>query len=173
MFAPYQRRWVRAEYIEVNTTELKKAGANYVVFTSNAYSSGGITPNMVVGWMNSRYVMRISEKTGVAYDPSCVQHQVRIVNSLTKGLVFGVLELGNMEVVWLEMTFSGQVSQNLDNKGVMALIRRMKNKLSIGQILKIKAEAQGLEIKEDGEADEVYTQEWAQNTAAVTQLLVD
>jgi len=162
-----------AEYIEVGVAQLKKAKANYVVFTSNAYSSGGITPNMVVGWMNSRYSMRISEKTGVAYDPSCVQHQVRIVNSLSKGLVFGVLDIPSMEVVWLEMPFSGQLSQNLDNAGIMALIKRVENKLSIGRLLQLKAEAQGLEIKEDGNADEVYTIEWAKNPAAVTRLLVD
>lgn len=162
-----------AEYIEVDVAELKKAKANFVIFTSNAYSSGEITPNMVVGWMNSKYTMRISEKTGVAYDPSCVQHQVRVVSSLSKGLVFGLLDISSMEIVWLEMAFSGQLAQNLDYRGTMALLRRMENKLSIGRLLQVKAEAQGLEIKEDNNADEVYTKEWASNTAAVTQLLVD
>ncbi|MFB9080969.1 hypothetical protein ACFFWB_26755 [Flavobacterium procerum] len=36
--------------------------------------------------------MKISEKTGVAYDPSCVDHQVRVTQNVAKGLVFGVLD---------------------------------------------------------------------------------
>ena len=43
---------------------IRKAGRN------NAYSNGAISPNMVVGWMNSAYPMKISEKIGVAYNPS-------------------------------------------------------------------------------------------------------
>lgn len=49
--------------------------------------------------------MKISERTGVAYDPSCVQHQVRISQSLQKGLVFGVLKVKEREIVWLEIPF--------------------------------------------------------------------
>ena len=127
----------------------------------------------MIGWMNSRYSMRVSEKTGVAYDPSCVQHQVRVVNSISKGLVFGVLDVNKAEITWMEMSFSGQVTQNLDNKGVMTLLKRFGNKLSIGQVLRVKAEAQGLEIRDQSDADEVYTKEWAANMAAVSQLLVD
>ena len=68
-----------AEYIELDLNELNRVGAEYVAFTCNAYSNGTISPNLVVGWMNSAYPMKISERTGVAYDPSCVQHQ-RICN---------------------------------------------------------------------------------------------
>jgi hypothetical protein len=39
--------------------------------------------------------------------------------------------------------------------------------------LQIKAEAQQLKIMDTPEADEVYTTTWAQNTAAVTKLLID
>jgi hypothetical protein len=46
-------------------------------------------------------------------------------------------------------------------------------KLSVGNLLKIKAEAQGLQILEQSPADEEYTLDWARNAAAVTQLLVD
>ncbi len=162
-----------AEYIEVDTSVLKKAGAKYVTFTCNAYSNGSITPNLVVGWMNSKYPMAISERTGVAYDPSCVQHQVRIVNSLSKGLVFGVLDVDGGEIIWLEMQFSGQIAQQLDTRNVSALLKKLDSKLSIGQLLRIKAEAQQLEILESPAADEVYTATWAQNTAAVTKLLID
>jgi len=163
-----------AEYIEINTEVLKKAKAKYVSFTCNAYSNGGITPNLVVGWMNSAKPMKISERTGVAYDPSCVQHEIRIVQNTTKGLVFGVLDVEANEIIWLEMTFGGQVVQGLDYKGVQALLAKLKSKLSVGALLSIKAEAQGLDIVEDAlHADEVYNAAWAMNAAAVTQLLID
>jgi len=162
-----------AEYIEINVSELQKANAKYVTFTCNAYSNGNITPNLVVGWMNSKYPMKISANTGVAYDPSCVQHQVRISQTLTKGLVFGVLDVIKREIIWLEMPFVGQVVQNLDTKGVQALLAKLNSKLNIGNLLELKAEAQGLQKTEKELADEVYDMKWAINAAAVTQLLID
>lgn len=116
--------------------------------------------------------MRIS-RSGVAYDPSCVQHQVRVSKSLTKGLVFGVLDVAQREIVWLEMSFQGQLVQNLNVGGVKALLRKLESKLSIGQVLALKARAQNLELVDTPTADEAYTAAWALNTAAVTQLLID
>ncbi len=163
-----------AEYIEIDTWALKQAHAKYVTFTCNAYSNGGITPNLVVGWMNSKNPMSISERTGVAYDPSCVQHEVRIVQHVTKGLVFGVLDVQANEIIWLEMTFGGQVVQNLDYKGVKAMLAKLTSKLNIGALLALKAEAQGLTLTDDkSAADEAYDVDWAINAAAVTTLLVD
>lgn len=162
-----------AEYIELTISELAAAGAKYVTFTCNAYSNGSITPNLVVGWMNSKYPMKISKKTGVAYDPSCVQHQVRITQQLTKGLVFGVLDVVAKEIIWLEMSFGGQVVQGLDAKGVETLLAKLNSRLNIGALLQLKAEAQGLAIVEDITADEVYDVAWAGDSAKVTQLLVD
>ena len=162
-----------AEYININVDELKEAGALYVTFTCNAYSNGNITPNLVVGWMDSRYPMKISQKTGVAYDPSCVQHQVRITQNAAKGLVFGVLDVLKRDIVWLEMTFGGQIVQRLDLKGVNALLAKLSSKLSIGALLQLKAEAQGMRITGAEEAEEVYDLNWARNAAAVTQLLID
>lgn len=162
-----------AEYININIEELAKADAKFVTFTCNAYSNGSITPNLIVGWMNSKYPMKISEKTGVAYDPSCVDHQVRVTQNVAKGLVFGVLDVAKREIVWLEMTFGGQVVQGLDFKGVQALLAKLSSKLNIGSLLQLKAEAQGLTITEDQNADEMYTAQWAMNPAAVTQLLID
>jgi hypothetical protein len=162
-----------AEYIDLNLNALSKAGAQYVTFTCNAYSAGSLSPNMVIGWMNSKFPMKISERTGVAYDPSCVQHQVRVVQNLAKGLVFGVLEVATREIIWLEMPFSGQVVQGLDTKNVIALLSKLNAKLSIGNLLKIKAEAQNLTIIETADADEVYDMKWAGNTALVTKLLVN
>jgi hypothetical protein len=162
-----------AEYIDVNLKELQVAGAKYVTFTCNAYSVGNLTLNLVVGWMNSKYPMQVSESTGVAYDPSCVQHQVRIVNNITKGLVFGVLDVAAREIIWLELPFGGQTIQHLDAKSISTLLKRLDNKLSIGQLLMIKAAAQRLDLKEEQLADEIYTLDWARNTAEVTKLLID
>lgn len=162
-----------AEYIEIDVDVLTRAKAKYVSFTCNAYSNGNITPNLVVGWMDSKYPMHISCNNGVAYDPSCVQHQVRVTQSLAKGLVFGVLDVAKREVIWLETTFGGQVVQNLDCKGIQALMSKLESKLNIGALLLIKAEAQGLKIVNMPNADEVYDKKWAMNPAVVTQLLID
>lgn len=162
-----------AEYINIDVNALAYAGAKYVTFTCNAYSNGSITPNLVVGWMNSKYPMTISDRSGVAYDPSCVDHQVRVTQNVAKGLVFGVLDVAKREIVWLEMTFGGQVVQGLDYKGVQALLAKLSSKLNIGSLLTIKAKAQKLQIVDSLDADEVYDQKWAINAAAVTQLLVD
>jgi hypothetical protein len=145
----------------------------YVNFACNAYQNGSITPNLVVGWMNSLHPMSISEKTGVAYDPSCVQHQVRVSNSLSKGLVFGVLTVATGEITWLEMPFSGQTVQTMDTGAVKTLLKKLASKFSIGEALEIKAAAQQLQLVDTPEADEAYTKEWARNTAAVTRLLLD
>ena len=120
-----------AEYININIDELAKANAKFVTFTCNAYSNGSITPNLVVGWMNSKYPMKISERTGVAYDPSCVDHQVRVTQNVAKGLVFGVLDVAKREIVWLEMTFGGQVVGGLDFKGVQALLAKFSTLMKI------------------------------------------
>lgn len=162
-----------AEYIELSLPELAEAGAKYVTFTANAYNCGALSPNLVVGWMDSAYPMKVSEKTGVAYDPSCVQHMVRISESnLSRGLVFGVLDVDEREITWLEMPFCFQNIQGCDFTAVNALLQRLRNKLSIGQLLEIKAEAQHLSLAPSpDEADEAYTYEWALNPAEVSALL--
>ncbi|MBC9908807.1 hypothetical protein [Chitinophaga varians] len=162
-----------AEYIELDVEKLAAAGARYVTFTCNAYSSGSLVPEMVVGWMDSRHKMKISEKTGVAYDPSCVQHQVRITRGLTKGLIFGVLDVAARNIIWLEMPFEGQVIQQLNGNNITGLLKKLEQKMTIGQLLEIKAAAQQLQLADTTDADEVYTTQWAMDTAAVTQLFVD
>lgn len=161
-----------AEYIELDLNELNRTGALYVVFTCNAYSNGAISPNLVVGWMSSAYPMKISEETGVAYDPSTVQHQVRVSQSLTKGLVFGVLKVKEREIVWIEMPFGGQNILTLGTQEIERYLEKLNAKTTIGELLAIKAEAQGLQLTDMPDADEVYTREWAMNTAAVTKLLL-
>lgn len=161
-----------AEYIELDLNELNRVGAQYVAFTCNAYSNGAISPNLVVGWMDSVYPMKISEETGVAYDPSCVQHQVRVSQSLQKGLVFGVLKVKEREIVWLEVPFGGQTILSLDTQTIEKYLDKLDAKTTVGELLAVKAQAQGLTVVDTPEADEVYTREWALNTAAVTKLLL-
>lgn len=161
-----------AEYIELDLPVLRKKGAQYVAFTCNAYSAGAIAPELVVGWMNGLYRMAVSKK-GVFYDPAHVQHQARVMTSLDKGLLFGVLDVAANEIIWLEMPFEGQVVQHLYTGNVQAIIEKLSNKITIGQLLTLKAAAQQLQIIDSEYADESYTRQWAMNTAAVTQLLID
>ncbi len=162
-----------AEYIDIDLAVLADAGARYVSFTCNAYSNGSMSPNMVIGWMDSENEMTITT-AGVAYDPSCVQHQVRIGKGLTKGLVFGVLELASREIIWLEMPFQGQVVGQMNFDMVQALLRKLESKLSVGNMLRMKAAAQELqEVAHPSMADEAYTAVWAKDAAAVTQLFID
>ena len=162
-----------AEYIELSLLELENADAKYVTFTCNAYSVGALSPNLVVGWMDSANPMKISEKKGVAYDPSCVQHMVRISEgNLSKGLVFGVLDVAKHEIIWLEMPFTSQTLRGANSEAIEALLHKLEAKLSIGQLLDMKAKAQNLIVVENVEdADEAYTYEWALNPADVTKLL--
>ncbi len=162
-----------AEYIELSLPELEAVDANYVTFTCNAYSVGALSPNLVVGWMDSANPMKISEKKGVAYDPSCVQHMVRISEgNLSKGLIFGVLDVAKREIIWLEMPFTAQTLRGADSASIEALLHKLEAKLSIGQLLDMKVKAQNLTVVENIEdADEAYTYEWALNPADVTKLL--
>jgi hypothetical protein len=123
--------------------------------------------------MDSKNPMEISESTGVAYDPSCVQHMVRIKeNDLSKGLVFGVLDIASREVIWLEMPFTSQTIQGKSSADVELFLERLSKKMTIGELLKIKAEAQSIEIIDNvDEADEKYTYEWALQPEEVSKLL--
>ena len=93
-------------------------------------------------------------------------------NNLSKGLVFGVLDLKKREIIWLELPFMGLPLRSLSTLSIDALLQRLKKKLKLGELLKMKAEAQGLEIVEDASlADEVYSYEWALNPTKVNKLL--
>ncbi len=162
-----------AEYVELDLNALKMRGAKYVTFTCNAYSHGDIAPNLVVGWMNSEYPMMVSDETGVAYDPSCVQHQVRVTQDTAKGLVFGVLNVLERTMTWLETSFKGQTIQSLNVSTINDLIAKLESKLTIGKLLELKAHAQGaIRVSNPKTADEAYTRQWAQDQAAVAKLLV-
>ena len=164
-----------AEYIELRLPELRAAGARYVTFTCNAYSCGNLSPNLMVGWMDAAEPMRVSERNGVAYDPSCVQHVVRISESnLSKGLVFGILLVESREILWLEMPQDGQTLCSLHDETVEAFIDRLSRKIKVGSMLRLKAQAQGMVLVErPEEADECYDYEWALNPAAVAGVLLE
>ena len=116
--------------------------------------------------------MKVSERTGVAYDPSAVIHQVRITQPLQKGLLFGVLDVEAKEIIWMELPFQGQVAQALSISGVKTLLEKLNSKLTIGNLLAIKAEAQGLQIETDPAlADEVYDMQWVAQGNVSTFLL--
>ena len=118
--------------------------------------------------------MEVSEKNGVAYDPSCVQHQVRITQDTAKGLVFGVLDVMNRTMMWLETSFEGQTLESLDINVINNLMAKLEAKLTIGKLLDIKTGAQGLrQVNNPAEANECYTREWAQDQAAVAKLLIE
>lgn len=162
-----------AEYIDLSLPELEAEGAKYETFTCNAYSYGALFPNLVVGWMDSAFPMKISKRTGVAYDPSCVQHMVRISEAnLSKGLVFGVLDVAKREIIWLEMPFTSQIIHDADSRSIEATLRRLEEKISIGELLELKAKGQNLKPAESAVgADETYTYDWALNPAEVSRLL--
>lgn len=162
-----------AEYIEIDVPYLQQKNARFVMFTCNAYSNGTLSPNLVVGWMDSKNPMKISESTGVAYDPSCVQHMVRIKeNDLSKGLVFGILDVNTREVIWLEMPFTSQTIFGKSAMDVELYLERLSKKMSIGELLMIKAEAQGIELVDNpDDADEKYTYEWALQPEEVSKLM--
>jgi hypothetical protein len=161
-----------AEYIDLNLSQLERLGARYVTFTCNAYSNGSLSPNLVVGWMNSKSRMKIS-KSGVAYNPTAVQHQIRIKGGLAKGMAFGVLDVANRSILWLEMEFGGQIVQQMSVSMVEAFLQKLAAKLKIGDLLTLKAKCQALNVVTDPSmADEVYDLKWACNSAAVSALFL-
>ena len=164
-----------AEYVELSLPELEGRGARRVVFTCNAYTPGEVSPNVMVGWMNAESPMEVDDETGVAYDPSTVQHMVRVPDdNLSKGIIFGVLEVEKREIIWLEIPFDGQTVLSINPETIEAYLYQLSLKPTIGQILQIKAEAQHLrQVEAPDGADEAYTLEWAHNTAVVSGLLVN
>jgi hypothetical protein len=72
----------------------------------------------------------------------------------------------------MELPFQGQVAQALSISGVKTLLEKLNSKLTIGNLLAIKAEAQGLQIETDPAlADEVYDMQWVAQGNVSTFLL--
>lgn len=68
--------------------------------------------------------------------------------------------------------FVGQTVTTLNAQTIENYLDKLDAKTSMGELLAIKAKAQQLEIVDTPEADEVYTREWAMNSAAVSKLLI-
>ena len=60
----------------------------------------------------------------------------------------------------------------LDTQTIEKYLDKLEAKTTVGELLAVKAQAQGLKLVDIPEADEIYTREWALNTAAVTKLLL-
>lgn len=162
-----------AEYIELNLPELQASGARYVVFACNAYSTMQLAPNLRVGWMDCSQPMKVDEKTGVAYDPSTVSQMVHITaGDLSRGLVFGVLDVEKRDITWLEIPNDTRFMAQLKASLVEAYLKRLHSKISIGELLETYACARGMRIVPSAEADFCYTLRWAADTAAVAALLL-
>lgn len=163
-----------AEYINIDLTELRNAQAKYIVFTCNAYSIGGINPNLVLGWMDSKYPMKISDKKGAAYNPSCVIHQVRISHSLHKGLAFGVLDIENDQIIWLELPFDGQLGADLSFDAIQSVLHKLNAKTTVGRLLELKARAQNVICVQDKAlANAVYDLHWARKFENINTFFLD
>ena len=148
-----------AEYIELDMRRLSESGAELVVFCCNAYSNGAVAPGVTVGWMDSSNPMSVNDDTGVAYDPSTVEHQVRVPDrALAKGLVFGVLEVECRRIIWLEMPMSGRLALSLSPEALKDVLRRLHSRISIGELLALKAEAWEMK-RTDGpkKADRIFS----------------
>ena len=71
------------------------------------------------------------------------------------------------------MPFTSQTLRGASSESVEALLRKLASKASIGELLALKAKAQGLTpVEKADEADEAYTYEWALNPAEVSRLLL-
>lgn len=148
-----------AEYIELDIKRLQESGAELVAFCCNAYSNGAVAPGVSVGWMDSTNPMKVDNESGVAYDPSTVEHQVRVPDrSLSKGLVFGVLEVERCRIIWLEMPMSGRLALSLSPEALKDTLRRLHDSISIGELLELKADAWEMTRTEDAKkADLAFT----------------
>lgn len=132
-----------AEYIEVNMQEALNEGIDKIFFYSNAYNQSEITEGLKVGWMDSANTMSISAATGVAYDPSCVQHETTISNAFMQGILFAVLDVKQQKITYLEMSFG-----DMDLNTVVSLYESLATKFSLGKLLRIKASANKATIVE-------------------------
>jgi len=132
-----------AEYIELDLNRLSKAGARYVIFSVANYAGDTVPPNTRVGWMSSEYPMQVNAATGVAFDPSCVQMMVRIPENLaSRSMLFGALDVEAREITYLELPGDRQVMTSKSAEGVFSLLEKLREKLTVGQALRMLADAQ-------------------------------
>lgn len=163
-----------AEYIELDLPALAESKVEYVVFACNAYSCDKLSPNLKVGWMSCDAPMKVDNDTGVAYDPSTVDHIERIgTANAARGLVFGVLDVAKAEITWLDMPNGTQRIDQFDSRIVSAYLRKLRSKISIGELLALYAEVTGSRrVDSPADAGAVFDTDWALNSAAAASLLL-
>lgn len=173
-----------AEYIELNLRKLHKSGARKVLFYASNYTKGAIRSNAMVGWMTTDKPMTVDGSTGVAYDPSTVQFMLKIPDEmLAKGLFFGVLDIESREITYIEAQCDGKtisdVSDEFSFEGLVALCEAYKNSLSIGDALRMLADARGMTVLSELPSDPeqisevtVYDRAWALDQTLVRSLLI-
>ena len=133
-----------AEYIELDLPELTRKGYKYAVFTANAYSVPNLATDLVVGWMNSAYEMTVDDQTGVAFDPAHVQRMVNIGKIASdRGIVFGILALETRKIMWTELANKNRTLYEVDMDSIQALYSRLSGKMSIGELIALRAAALG------------------------------
>ena len=77
------------------------------------------------------------------------------------------------KITWLEMPFGGQIARNVDLETLEGFLQKLSARTSIGEILKIKANAQNIQIVDNQlDAEEVFDYQWALDTAKVSGLLM-
>lgn len=69
--------------------------------------------------------------------------------NLSKGMVFGVLNMAKREIIWLEMPFTAQTLRGANATSIESLLHKLEAKLSVGELLDIKVKAQKLVIVDD------------------------
>lgn len=145
-------RWIpdnvgTAEYVELDIPKLKASGAKYVMFSATNYSGGELPPNTRAGWMSSTQPMTVDDTTGVSFDPSCVQMMIRLPQNITGRTVhFGILDVESSKIIYIEVPDSEQVVGSSSAGAVMLLLKKLRDKLTLGGALRMMADAQGLEI---------------------------
>ena len=71
------------------------------------------------------------------------------------------------------MPFSSQTILGADASSIEALLKRLEEKTTVGELLEIRAEAQGMTlVSSENDANERYNYQWALNTAEVSRLLL-
>lgn len=162
-----------AEYIELSLPALREMGARYVLFACNAYSSKQLAPNLRLGWMDCSQPMKVDPKSGVAYDPSTVSHMVHVsAGDLSRGLVFGIMDVERRNITWLEIPNDTRFLAQLNATLAEAYLRRLRSKISIGELLEVYAAARGMRIVPGADADVSYTVAWATGVSDVASLLL-
>ena len=167
-----------AEFIELDISKLQEIDIHKVVFYANSYTPGAIKANAMMGWMASENPMTVDEATGVAFDPSTVQFMLKVPDEmLAKGVLFGVLDVRNREITYIESSVNDQEIDDLKFHEFQTAIEAYKHMLTIDRALRLLAESRGMtiitELPADGDLTDIdiYDRQWSLDRTRVLSLL--